>query len=169
MDIDRLGNLLGALGVGLADGQANVAAAATGLAGPDGAALNAVGQQPGISIDGLRTVLALTHPGAVRVTDRLVARGLVERGPGVDGRTRGLRVTADGAAAWERLTAARREWLTALVGRLDGSAAAALEPVTEALLAALTTSFEESEHLCRLCDERVCPQDVCPVTVTVVT
>ena len=47
------------------------------------AALNALeGYLGGEPIDTLRQVLGLTHSGAVRLVDRLVAEGLAERRPG---------------------------------------------------------------------------------------
>lgn len=167
MNRTRLANLVGALGSALADGQLREVTAASGLVASDVAALNAIGQAPGLSIEAVRTALAISHPGAVRSVDRIVAKGLAERGAGVDGRTRGLRLTVKGIAVWADLHAARMAWLKRTLDRVEASQLAALEPVVEALLAALTTSYDESEHICRLCDERSCPQRRCPVTLAV--
>src|SRR5918992_5437734 len=118
MENPRLVNLVGALGLTLADGQQRVVTAATGLASSEAAALNFVGQTPGCSIESVRTALAISHPGTVRVIDRLAGRGLVERRPGVDGRTRGLRLTRSGKNAWVGLNEARIVWLQAVIDRL---------------------------------------------------
>jgi DNA-binding MarR family transcriptional regulator len=165
MDNPRLVNLVGALGLTLADGQQRAIAAATGLAPSEAAALNFVGQTPGCSIEAVRTALAITHPGTVRVIDRLAGRGHVERRAGADGRTRGLWLTASGKDAWRRLNAARLAWLETAIGPLGRTAQTRLESAVEDLLAVLTPDYAESEHMCRLCDLRVCPRDRCPVTL----
>jgi MarR family transcriptional regulator, negative regulator of the multidrug operon emrRAB len=163
----RLANLVGAVAVALADGQQREVTAVTGLVASDAAALNAIGQSPGLSIEAVRTILAISHPGAVRAIDRLAAKGLAERGAGVDGRTRGLRLTDPGGKVWERLNAARTAWLDGALGDLDRGQLAHLESAVGALLAAPTTSHDESEHICRLCDERARSQHRCPVTLAV--
>jgi MarR family transcriptional regulator, negative regulator of the multidrug operon emrRAB len=165
MDTPRLANLVGALGLTLADAQQRVVAAATGLAASEAAALNFVGQTPGCSIESVRTALAISHPGTVRVIDRLADRGLVQRKAGVDGRTRGLWLTPSGKDAWAGLNEARLAWLAAVIDRLGRTQRAQLESAVEDLLAVLTPGYDESEHMCRLCDLRACPQDRCPVTL----
>jgi MarR family transcriptional regulator, negative regulator of the multidrug operon emrRAB len=167
MDNARLANLVGALGLTLADGQQRVVSAATGLASSEAAALNFVGQTPGCSIESVRTALAISHPGTVRVIDRLADRGLIERKAGVDGRTRGLWLTPSGKDAWARLNEARLAWLEAVIDRFGRTEQAQLESAVEDLLAVLTPGYDESEHMCRLCDLRVCPQDRCPITLAV--
>ena len=152
MDNPRLVNLVGALGLALADGQRRVVTAASGLASSEAAALNFVGQTPGCSIESVRTALAISHPGTVRVIDRLAGRGLVERRAGVDGRTRGLWLTPSGKDAWVRLSEARLAWLDAVIDRLDRTEQAQLESAVEDLLMVLTPGYDESEHMCRLCD-----------------
>ncbi|HEX7131617.1 MAG TPA: MarR family transcriptional regulator, partial [Iamia sp.] len=89
-------NLLGALGMALADGQRDAMRRASGLSDSEVAALNVVGNGRGLSIGQVRAALDLTHPGTVRVVDRLVTAGLVRRGPGQDGRSVSLHLTPDG-------------------------------------------------------------------------
>ena len=161
----RLVNLVGALGLTLADGQQRAISAATGLAPSEAAALNFVGQTPGCSIEAVRTALAISHPGTVRVIDRLAGRALVERGAGVDGRTRGLWLTPSGQDAWVCLNETRLAWVHEAIDRLDRTEQAELEAAVEVLLTALTPGYDESEHMCRLCDLRACPQDRCPITL----
>ena len=161
----RLANLVGALGLTLADGQQRVVTATTALASSEASALNFVGQTPGCSIEAVRTALAISHPGTVRVIDRLADRALVERKAGVDGRTRGLWLTRAGNDAWERLNEERLAWLDAVIERLGRTEQAQLESIVQELLAVLTPGYDESEHMCRLCDLRVCPQDRCPITL----
>ncbi|HEU5151605.1 MAG TPA: MarR family winged helix-turn-helix transcriptional regulator [Iamia sp.] len=159
----RLVNLVGALGVALSDGQRRAMGEASGLADTEAAAVNVIGLEPGRSIASVRVALAITHPGTVRVVDRLVARGLVERRAGVDGRTVGLHLTAEGEGAFTAQLAAREGWLAPFAEALGPGG----EALLDRLLGLTTGTDEDGEHLCRLCDDRVCPQDRCPVTLAV--
>jgi len=47
--------------------------------GPAAAAIVIVGSDPGLTIEGLRPALHLTHSGTVRLINRLVERGFLER------------------------------------------------------------------------------------------
>jgi MarR family transcriptional regulator, negative regulator of the multidrug operon emrRAB len=163
--MDRTANLLGALGLALTDETERVLAASVGLKSVDAAALNVIGQSPGVSIGFISTALDITHAGAVRVVDRLAEVGTVERRAGVDGRTVGLHLTATGRPLWQRQVRARSRFLGRLVDGLAPPQRAALEDVVEQLLATLTSSANQAEQVCRLCDERSCPQDICPVTI----
>jgi MarR family transcriptional regulator, negative regulator of the multidrug operon emrRAB len=163
--IERSANLLGALGLALADTVSQEAASASGLSVVEASALNAIAQSPRCSVAFVADVLDLTHPGAVRVIDRLVAAGHARRTPGPDGRTVGLMATAAGRSSVRSMRNARRTTLMQLIGTLAADVAADLDRVLDPLLAALTSSERQSEHICRLCDEAVCPQDRCPVTL----
>src|SRR5918998_522418 len=163
----RTANLLGALGVALADAQTAELAASSGLAPTDAAALNAVGVAPGCSIGAVRVALGITHPGTVRTVDRLAAAGLVERRAGVDGRTVSLHLTPAGEEVWQRQADARIRWPERTIARLEPAEQADVERVVSALLAAVTGDEESAERICRLCDEYRCPQDRCPVTLAI--
>jgi DNA-binding MarR family transcriptional regulator len=163
--MDRDSNLLGALGVALYDAMGAAIADASELAVGDAASLNAVGQSPGCSVSAVATVTGLSHAGAVRVVDRLERMGLVRRGPGVDGRTVGLHLSAAGGRRWRRQTAARAELLDRLFASIDPSVRLHVRTAVETMLAELTVDTEQGERLCRLCDEASCPQDECPVTI----
>lgn len=165
----RTANLLGALGIALADAQTSQLAASSGLSPTDAAALNAIGLVPGCSIATVRVALGITHPGTVRTIDRLVTAGLAERRAGVDGRTVGLHLTAQGEQTWLRQSAARLEWLEGIVAQLPRAERADVERVVSSILAAVTGDEESAERICRLCDERRCPQDRCPVTLAIGT
>ena len=81
--IDRTANLLGAVGLAVADRIENTTREILSHAGATHAALVVIGHGTGPSNDQLRRVLGLSHPGTVRLVDRLVADGLVERQLGV--------------------------------------------------------------------------------------
>ncbi|HEX7135936.1 MAG TPA: hypothetical protein VF228_25380, partial [Iamia sp.] len=69
--------------------------------------------------------------------------------------------------AFEAQARARVAWLTPYAAALEAEVTEGVESVLEILLARTGYTFDEGEHLCRLCDERVCPQDRCPVTVAI--
>ena len=103
----RDANLLGACALAVA-GRLPASAADTALVALDG-------WLAGSTVDRLARVLALTHSGAVRLTDRLAGDGLVERRTGADARSRALYVTPAGAAARK---AERSRWGYAATGRI---------------------------------------------------
>ena len=105
-ELDRHGNLFGAVAVAVADLTVDRAGSPVGGSLSDAAALSAMYHfldRP--SVDQLRRVLGLTHSGAVRLVDRLAADGLVERSGGPDGRTRSVVLTRKGRAAAHRVAA----------------------------------------------------------------
>jgi MarR family transcriptional regulator, negative regulator of the multidrug operon emrRAB len=162
--MDRTANLLGTLGLAIHDGQAEALSKASGLTPVSAAALHAVGQEPGISIRATSVRLGLTHAGTVRVIDRLCDANLVERQGGPDGRTLALHLTRPGRAAWKRQLVARASWLNQCFDQAPPHLQTQAAAVFDYLLRALTTDEDQSERLCRLCDEESCPQDICPVT-----
>ena len=88
----RLVNLVGALTTGLTDAINDAITAVTGLDPVASTALIALLDfLPGGSVRRLSQAVGLTHSGAVRLLDRLVAAGLVARGTGDDARSRSIR------------------------------------------------------------------------------
>ena len=141
----RTANLLGALALTLTDRAAAAVRADAGVSRSDAAALVTLrNYAEGEPLDLLRRALALSHPGVVRLADRLQARGLVERHRG----------DRDGRAVALKLTKAGRE-----------AADAALAPMLARMLGAQTTDATASLVICRMCDPDVCGHpDRCPVT-----
>lgn len=162
MDDDRTLNLLGALALGLMD-SLHQATASLGHGGETPAALITLGVEPGISINQLCQILGLSHPGTVRLIDRLETAGLVERRAGVDGRTIALFLTAAGETERHRLLAERRQHLLPALDCLSDTERNQLSQLLEKMLAAMTTDPLRAYALCRLCEEEVCPGDRCPV------
>ena len=158
---ERLLNLLGALSVALADRIAAATEEAVGESATAVAALVSAAQFPGTSIEELRHTLGLSHSAAVRVVDRLAARGLVERRPGPRGPAVALFATAAGARLATRVLDIRRDVVREVAG--DGLSGA-LEPALSAMLARLTVDPEAGDRACRLCDVGACPNDRCPVS-----
>ena len=128
-------------------------------------------------MDDLRRAVGLTPSGAVRLVDRLVAAGLVERRPGHDGRSVALVLTASGRRTARRVLAARAEALDRVLTELSQADRASLTRIAEKLLAALTRDrLAERQHghepsggwLCRLCDFEACGREhgACPAART---
>lgn len=164
---DRSGNLITALVVALADALEETTRR-TGVHGSSGAsALATIHFAPGERIDQLSRVLGITGSGAVRLVDRLVADGLVERRPGHDRRSVSLWLTEAGVEVAETIVAERRAVLEQALGPLTGEQQRQLAAMAETLLAGLAVDRERADRICRLCDYVACPQERCPVELSV--
>ncbi len=158
----RDANLLGALALAVSDAVTNAAEAAAPEPGPAAAALMLVGHVPGMSIDDLKTGVGLSHPGAVRLVDRLQARGLIERRSSTDdGRRVALHLTLAGKAVAESISAVRLAAVTRALDALPDAERSAFVRTAETLLAALVSGPADALRICRLCDEAICTR--CPV------
>lgn len=165
---EREANLLGTLATELADrvSAATATAASLGAAAP--AAIAALQLYPGCTIDELSRVVDLSHPGAVRLVDRLERAGLVERRAGRDARTVSLVSTAAGARAAARILDARRAAVDEVLATLHDDDRRALEPLLERLVAALAGDHAQARRICRLCDVDACGHpERCPITQAV--
>jgi MarR family transcriptional regulator, negative regulator of the multidrug operon emrRAB len=164
---ERTAQLLGALALTLADRTGAAVEQDAGVAGSDAAALVTLrNYAEGEPLDLLRRALALSHPGVVRLADRLQARGLVERHRSArDGRAVALRLTPAGRNAADAALAARGVAIAAAIATLDPAQRRALAPMLERMLAAQTTDSDASLVICRMCEPDVCGHpDRCPVT-----
>ena len=111
--------------------------------------------------DKLRRILGLSHSGTVRLVDRLVSDGLVERRPGKDGREIALHLTAKGAATRKALLASRISAVASFAEVLSPSERKRLGELIRDVLARQDTSELDRFTICRMCDDRVCPN--CPL------
>jgi MarR family transcriptional regulator, negative regulator of the multidrug operon emrRAB len=171
----RLANLVGALSLGLADRQRDATERAAGHSAAAPAALVALYEfLGGGSMDQLRRAVGLTPSGAVRLVDRLVAEGDVQRRPGHDGRSVSLVLTAKGRRAARRVLAARSEAMDGVLDHLTDEERASLGPIVERMLGVVTLARLADREggrepvdgwLCRLCDFEACQRDrgACPV------
>ncbi len=156
-------NVLATWAVAMADVVRSATERSTGLAGGAPAALVAIVADPGLSIEDLRRVLGLTHPGTVRLVDRLIEQGWARREPGI-GRSVRLEATVEGREAERRLAADREESVARFLAVLPERDVQVLAELVGPLLA--TTALEGVEQmrrLCRLCDRSVC--EPCPAEV----
>lgn len=161
---DRLINLFGALAMGVSDRVRWEALDETSLGGETSAALVVIGHAPGLSIDQLSRVLGLSHPGAVRLVDRLTSAGLALREVSADDRrTAALSLTKAGRAHRSALLKRRDKALKAVLKVVGAGDLAVLERITEAMLQTLPHDAASALAVCRYCNDRHCPD--CPMDV----
>jgi DNA-binding MarR family transcriptional regulator len=166
MSFDRTGNLLGALSLTVADRTADAVAEAAGRSHTAAAALSWMHQfKQRPSVDFLRKVLGLTSSGTVRLIDRLEEDGYLERGPGPDGRTTSLALTAAGRRAAQEVAKARAEVLEHALSSLTEGERRTLEELHAKMLVSLMRNPDAVRWMCRICDVGACRRDHgCPVT-----
>lgn len=163
----RDANLVGALALAISDSITVATDAAAPERGPAAAALLLIAHLPGMSIDALRTGVALSHPGAVRLVDRLQSDGLIERRASCeDGRRVALHLTPAGAAAAGQISLQRLGAVAGALAALAPEERAQFTRTCESLLAALVSCPADALRICRLCDETVCR--ACPVDARLV-
>jgi DNA-binding MarR family transcriptional regulator len=163
---DQAENLLGALGLAVADRLQGRLAVDAGQGPTGAAALSALDQflrDP--SIDLLRQVLGLTSSGTVRLVDRLAEAALVERADGPDRRSTVVALTPAGRRAAQRVTAARQHVLADALGVLSPTERRQFAALAGRVLVGLAGAPGGSGWMCRLCDLAACgrPAGRCPV------
>ena len=124
----------------------------------------------GHSIDALRRAVGLTHSAAVRLVDRLVELGLVERrGIATDRRVAAVHLTPAGRRTVRRIRGARAAVLDEWLGRLSRTDQVALGRILDRAAGAgvdpRDAARDGADYLCRLCDPAACGHPhACPVT-----
>ena len=159
--IDQTANLLGAVGLAVSDRILETAREVLNHSGETPAALVVIGYGQGPSNDLLKRILGLSHPGTVRLVDRLVADGLVERKKGPDNRTIALFLTDKGHSTREQLLAGRLAAIKPFLSPLDAAEQEMFDRLLHKILASMETTDLERCSLCRLCDNRICRN--CPI------
>jgi DNA-binding MarR family transcriptional regulator len=154
--VDRLANLLGVASLAATDRLRDAVEAELAHGGSAPAALVHLQAHPGGSVESLRRVLGISQPATVRIVDRLVSDGQLERGRGADRRTLALHLTGDGERAATAILSRRGESLRALLAVLDEREQAALTALLERLVAALAHDRPSALRTCRLCDRAAC-------------
>ncbi|WP_156055654.1 MarR family winged helix-turn-helix transcriptional regulator [Nocardia sp. NRRL WC-3656] len=175
-------NVLGALSLVVADGM-NTAVEAVAALGPSAPAALAAMHQflDGGSVTQLSSVLGLSHSGTVRLVDRLVAEGLVERGGAQDGRAVSVVLTRHGRDMAARILRTREKSLTSALSALSADEIDNLAATLDTMLTTMTLARAEQRAargndrsqpwLCRLCDFDACgrSEGSCPVNNAVTT
>lgn len=162
MIASKLENLVGALALAISDALLRDVEHQAPEPGPAAAAIALLRHEPGMAIERLRRALRLSHPGAVRLVDRLVADTLLVRHPSsTDRRAVALYLTEAGEQRCDAILAARRGSLARALGTLDEAERRTLELLTEKLLGGLIRGVDDAYAVCRLCDTCACRD--CPV------
>lgn len=175
----ELSNRLAALALAISDAVGRTTAVAVGRGAQAPAALASLRQfLTDATIEDLSQALGLTHSATVRLVNRLAADGYVVRRSGSrDGRTVALRLTAAGAAAADRVLAARLATVEMSIRDLTGDDRVALARIVDRLLVGVTRRRLQARSLgepptggwlCRLCDFTACqrPAGSCPAAKT---
>ncbi|WP_300301520.1 MarR family transcriptional regulator [Ferrovibrio sp.] len=162
---DTTANLLGALGVAVFDHIRDSVDAAGGHGGQGGAALTTIGMLPGLSVGHLAGVLGLTHPGTVRLVERLVAEDLVEKTPSAeDGRALALKLTPLGRQRRRDILSQRNRRLQAMLETLTASERRQFDGLLRRILGDLPVpTRQQAYQVCRYCDAGPCFRNDCPV------
>ena len=165
-ELDRAGNLLGALSLAVTDRTSAAVGGAAGQSESAAVALSALHHfldDP--SVDLLRQVLGLTPSGTVRLVDRLQDAGYVTRREGRDGRSVSLRLTASGRRVAERVARARGDVLENALSGLAPAERRAFDNVVSRVLVGLIRGPGATRWMCRLCDTTACGRQDgrCPV------
>ena len=162
MNSIRSRTVFGAFALMVGDNMVSAASSVAPEAGPTAAALALLDHEPGLSIRTLAAGVGLSHAGTVRLVDRLVSEGLVERrGHATDGRTRSLHLTAAGEKASAAVLNARDKVLARALATLTQDELATLSSLSERVLRACLRDVEHAYHICRLCGYASCAD--CPI------
>jgi DNA-binding MarR family transcriptional regulator len=164
--LDRTGNLLGALSLAIADRTSDAVGESVGQSDTAAIALSALHDfLDAPSVDLLRQVLGLTPSGTVRLVDRLRDAGYVTRRPGIDGRSVSVHLTASGRRAAARVSAARAEVLEGALSVLDPRQREAFDEAASRVLVGLIRGPGAVRWMCRACDTSACGRQEgrCPV------
>ena len=160
-DMDRTTNLLGALALAITDRIKSGMKNTFDRSGETAAAIVVLGYAPGLSVEILRQVLALSHPGTVRLIDRLEEDGLVERRKADDGRAVALHLTAEGSKLRQRLMDRRLDMLEAALEGLSDDDRLVFGNLLAKVLANLPETEMAKHRICRLCSVKTCAD--CPI------
>jgi DNA-binding MarR family transcriptional regulator len=152
-------NVLAAWATAVSDAVRVATEQSTGMGGNGPAALVAIVADPGLGMDDLRKVLALTQPGTVRLVDRLVEQGWVRRRQG-PGRAVRLEPTAAGHGAERRVAVARERAVAEVLAGLSEQDIHVMAGLADPVLAATVENVDAMRRLCRLCDRSAC--EPCP-------
>ncbi|WOJ95544.1 MarR family transcriptional regulator [Congregibacter brevis] len=160
--MDSTTNLLGALTRAVSDRVEAGLRANLKRSGEAASALVFLGYTPGISVEILRQVLSLSHPGTVRLIDRLVDDGLVERRKTEDGRAVALHLTRNGDKLRIELLNVRNDVLETTLNNLSEDEREIFGHLTAKVLSALPKTELDKHHICRQCSVSLCSSD-CPI------
>lgn len=162
----RLANLLGTVATELADRVHAATVEAAQLDGSAPAALVALLDfSPDGSVHALSQIVGLTHSGGVRLVNRLVGAGFVERGPGSDARSITVGLTRQGRSVAHQVRDQRSAAIRNAMADLSDQQRDGLLQTCEVLITTFTQDRlaqraagerPAAGALCRMCDFDAC-------------
>lgn len=156
----NIANLLGALATLIEDGVEAAVAPDPGEL-PKRTALALIAKYPGCSIEELRGLINLSHSGCVRLVDRLVDAGLLERKASEDGRAVALHLTRRGRTASIATVERREKVLQGVLDVLSEDERNQLAAIATKLLDRGVLVPQAAMRTCRFCDYHACVK--CPM------
>ena len=166
MTKEKVENIVGALSLALADDLLRATQSHAPASAPS-AAIALVGHAPGMTINQLSRALSLSHPGAVRLVDRLVRDNLLNRSRSEsDGRAVALTLTQTGEAMCLHILSSRQSALAHALASLCPSDRETLGRLAETVLRGMLRGEDHAFEVCRLCDPSVCIE--CPVEAEII-
>jgi len=159
--MDQTTNLLGALALAVTDRIKSGMKETLDRSGEAAAAIVVLGYAPGLSVEPLRQVLDLSHPGTVRLIDRLEEGGLVERRKAADGRAVALHLTRKGGRLRQKLMDRRLDTLEQGLAGLTADERRVLGQLIGKVLKNLPETEMAKHRICRLCAVPLCTD--CPI------
>lgn len=160
-NMDRTTNLLGAVALALSDQLKSDMADAFDRSGETAAAVVVLGYAPGLSVETLRQVISRSHPGTVRLIDRLAEDGLVERRKAEDRRAVALYLTEAGEQLRRQLMKSRLLMLETSLSGLTEDERRVLGELLSRVLSNLPKTEMDKHRICRLCSTPTCKD--CPI------
>lgn len=165
MKRETVANVVGALAQAVVDAVEDDIAGSIRHGPTAAAALVHLSKYAGDTINALRVPLELSHPGCVRLVDRLEERKLVARADASDGRAVAVELTTRGIAAARTALRKRNAALQRALDALTPDEVRLLGRLASKVLTQLVENEPQALRVCRLCDYRVCPDGVCPVGI----
>ncbi len=162
----QLINLLGALSLALADAQLEAVQTSSGIGTAGCATLVALGHHPNLTIREIAVIAGLSHSVMVRTVETLVSAGLIIKAPGEDRREVTSRLTPKGRRLRDKLIDAREAVLKNALVKLSPPDQDILHRLVSEMLDGMSLDRNQSDHLCRLCDEAGCGLN-CPVEMKI--
>jgi MarR family transcriptional repressor of emrRAB len=159
-------NILGALSLLIQDRVESAWQAELDLSPMAAAAMVQIDNDPGSSIELIASHIGLTHSATVRLIDKLVERGLVEKDRArKDARAQSLTLSKAGKRVAQQLHAARNQVIDGLLSGLDAGQRKGLEEAIRVILYRCVEPGREADVTCRVCDDRRCMPDICPIRI----
>jgi DNA-binding MarR family transcriptional regulator len=111
----------------------------------------------------LSRIIGLSQPATVRLLERLLATGLVERAPLAGIKEVRLSLSREGETRAEELQRVRLSTSWALLEQLSPIERLALHGLIDKLVTVPVTDRQVARHLCRFCDHALCEGALCPI------